>query len=123
MIIWLRRKNNIFDLKIENLGDYGEDKPGNKGNPQVAITIDDTTTTTITVTANTIDTATLSNVKFSKNNGATWDAEIPLDGLSSTDTYTFTGLQPATTYQIRVEATNVNGITGGITQQVITRAS
>lgn len=123
IFIWLRRKNNIFDLKIENLGDYGEDKPGNKGNPQVAITIDDTTTTTITVTANTIDTATLSNVKFSKDNGATWDAEIPLDGLSSTDTYTFTGLQPATTYQIRVEATNVNGITGGITQQVITRAS
>ena len=123
VFIWLRRKNNIFDLKIENLGDYGEDKPGNKGNPQVAITVDDTTTTTITITANTIDTATLSNVKFSKDNGATWDAEIPLDGLSSTDTYTFTGLQPATTYQIRVEATNVNGITGGITQQVITRAS
>lgn len=123
IFIWLRRKNNIFDLKIENLGDYGEDKPGNKGNPQVAITIDDTTTTTITVTANVIDTATLSNVRFSKDNGATWDAEIPLDGLSSTDTYTFTGLQPATTYQIRVEATNVNGITGGITQQVITRAS
>ena len=123
IFIWLRRKNNIFDLKIENLGDYGEDKPGNKGNPQVAITVDDTTTTTITITANTIDTATLSNVKFSKDNGATWDAEIPLDGLSSTDTYTFTGLQPATTYQIRVEATNVNGITGGITQQVITRAS
>ena len=123
VFIWLRRKNNIFDLKIENLGDYEEDKPGNKGNPQVAITVDDTTTTTITITANTIDTATLSNVKFSKDNGATWDAEIPLDGLSSTDTYTFTGLQPATTYQIRVEATNVNGITGGITQQVITRAS
>lgn len=123
IFIWLRRKNNIFDLKIENLGDYGEDKPGNKGNPQVAITVDDTTTTTITITANTIDTATLSNVRFSKDNGATWDAEIPLDGLSSTDTYTFTGLQPATTYQIRVEATNVNGITGGITQQVITRAS
>lgn len=123
IFIWLRRKNNIFDLKIENLGGYGEDKPGNKGNPQVAITVDDTTTTTITITANTIDTATLSNVKFSKDNGATWDAEIPLDGLSSTDTYTFTGLQPATTYQIRVEATNVNGITGGITQQVITRAS
>lgn len=123
VFIWLRRKNNIFDLKIENLGDYGEDKPGNKGNPKVAITVDDTTTNTITVTANTIDTATLSNVKFSKDNGATWDAEIPLDGLSSTDTYTFTGLQSATTYQIRVEATNVNGITGGITQQVITRAS
>lgn len=123
IFIWLRRKNNIFDLKIENLGDYGKDKPGNKGNPQVAITVDDTTTTTITITANTIDTATLSNVRFSKDNGATWDAEIPLDGLSSTDTYTFTGLQPATTYQIRVEATNVNGITGGITQQVITRAS
>lgn len=123
VFIWLRRKNNIFDLKIENLEDYGEDKPGNKGNPQVAITVDDTTTTTITITANTIDTATLNNVKFSKDNGATWDAEIPLDGLSSTDTYTFTGLQPATTYQIRVEATNVNGITGGITQQVITRAS
>lgn len=123
VFIWLRRKNNIFDLKIENLGDYEEDKPGNKGNPQVAITVDNTTTTTITITANTIDTATLSNVKFSKDNGATWDAEIPLDGLSSTDTYTFTGLQPATTYQIRVETTNVNGITGGITQQVITRAS
>lgn len=123
VFIWLRRRNNIFDLKIENLGDYGEDKPGDKGNPQVAITVDDTTTTTITITANTIDTATLNNVKFSKDNGATWDAEIPLDGLSSTDTYTFTGLQPATTYQIRVEATNVNGITGGITQQVITRAS
>lgn len=123
VFIWLRRKNNIFDLKIENLGDYEEDKPGNKGNPQVAITVDNTTTTTITITANTIDTATLSNVRFSKDNGATWDAEIPLDGLSSTDTYTFTGLQPATTYQIRVEATNVNGITGGITQQVITRAS
>ena len=123
VFIWLRKKSNIFDLKIENLGDYGEDKPGNKGNPQVAITVDDTTTTTITITSNTIDTATLSNVKFSKDNGATWDAEIPLDGLSSTDTYTFTGLQPATTYQIRVEATNVNGITGGITQQVTTRAS
>lgn len=123
VFIWLRRKNNIFDLKIENLGDYEEDKPGNKGNPQVAITVDNTTTTTITITANTIDTATLSNVKFSKDNGATWDAEIPLDGLSSTDTYTFTGLQPAITYQIRVETTNVNGITGGITQQVITRAS
>ena len=123
VFIWLRRRNNIFDLKIENLGDYGEDKPGDQGNPQVAMTIDNTTTTTITVTANTIDTVTLSKLRFSKNNGTTWDAEFPLDGLSDTNTYTFTGLQPATTYQIRAEIENINGITNGITEQVITTAN
>lgn len=123
VFIWLRRRNNIFDLKIENLGDYGEDKPGDQGNPQVAITIDNTTTTTITVTANSIDIVTLSKLRFSKDNGITWDAEFSLDGLSSTNSYTFTGLQPATTYQIRVEVENINGITNGITEQVITTAN
>lgn len=123
VFIWLRRRNNIFDLKIENLGDYGEDKPGDQGNPQVAMTIDNTTTTAITVTANSIDTVTLSKLRFSKDNGTTWDAEFSLDGLSSTNGYTFTGLQPATTYQIRAEVENINGITNGITEQVITTAN
>lgn len=123
VFIWLRRRNNLFDLRIENLGDYSEDKPGDKGHPQVSITVDEITTTTITITTNTIDTATLKNIKFSKNNGSDWDAEIPLDGLSSSNTYTFTGLSPNVTYPIRAEATNINDITGGITQQITTNAN
>lgn len=123
VFIWLRRRNNLFDLRIENLGDYSEDKPGDKGHPRVSITVDEITTTTITITTNTIDTATLKNIKFSKNNGSDWDAEIPLDGLSSSNTYTFTGLSPNVTYPIRAEATNINDITGGITQQITTNAN
>lgn len=123
VFIWLRRRNNLFDLRIENLGDYSEDKPGDKGHPRVSITVDEITTTTITITTNTIDTATLKNIKFSKNNGSDWDAEIPLDGLSSSNTYTFTGLSPNVTYPIRAEAININDITGGITQQITTNAN
>lgn len=123
VFIWLRRRNNLFDLRIENLGDYSEDKPGDKGHPRVSITVDEITTTTITITTNTIDTATLKNIKFSKNNGSDWDAEIPLDGLSSSNTYTFTGLSPNVTYPIRAEAANINDITGGITQQITTNAN
>ncbi len=123
VFIWVRRKNNLFDLKIENLGDYDEDTPIDKGNPTVAITVGETTTTSITITANAIDTVSLKSIKFSKDNGETWEAEIPVDGLSSSATYTFAELQPSTVYQIRAEATNVNDIVGGITQQITTKTN
>ena len=124
VFIWLRRKNNLFDLKIEDLGDYSGEEPGDKNKPIVALDInmDDVTSTEIPVVAHSIDETGLKTVRFSKNNGESWDEVITIDGLSSTNSYTFEGLTPNTTYTIRVEAIDISGNIGGISQQVTTKA-
>lgn len=124
VFIWLRRKNNLFDLKIEDLGDYSGEEPGDKNKPIVALDInmDDVTSTEIPVVAHSIDETGLKTVRFSKNNGESWDEVITIDGLSSTNSYTFEGLTPNTTYAIRVEAIDISGNIGGISQQVTTKA-
>lgn len=124
VFIWVRRKNNIFDLKIENLGDYSEpENPDDPNKPVVSLEIKDSdiTDNSITVTASSIDNLGLTTVRFSKNNGDTWDEIIQVDGLSSINTYTFTGLVPNTLYTIRVEAIDIDNNIGGISQQIRTK--
>jgi hypothetical protein len=123
IFIWCRRKGNLFDLKIEDLGDYREhDKPIDIDKPVVELVVDETgvTGTEIPVTATSIDNVGLRTVRFSKDNGATWDEIVPVDGLSSVNSYTFTGLTPDTTYTIRVEAIDLSGNIGGISENVTT---
>lgn len=125
IFIWMRRKSNIFDLRIENLHDYGEgEKPIDKDKPIVSMTIsqETVTSTTIPVIANAIDDNGLRTVRFSKNNGQSWDEIIPVDGLSTTQSYTFTGLKSGTTYTIRAEAIDLQGNIGGISQRVTTKS-
>ncbi len=124
VFIWTRRKNNIFDLKIENLGDYSEpEKPDDPNKPVVTLEIKDSdiTSDSITVTASSIDNLGLTTVRFSKNNGDTWDEVVQVDGLSSINAYTFTGLTSNTLYTIRVEAIDTDNNIGGISQQVRTK--
>lgn len=124
VFIWTRRKNNIFDLKIENLGDYSEpENPDDPNKPVVTLEIQDSdiTSDSITVTASSIDNLGLTTVRFSKNNGDTWDEVVQVDGLSSINTYTFTGLTSNTLYTIRVEAIDTDNNVGGISQQVRTK--
>lgn len=124
VFIWMRRKNNLFDLKIENLYDYGEgNEPSDITKPIVSLDIDpnNVTQNEIPVTANSIDDNGLRTVRFSKNNGVSWDEVVTVDGLSSTNSYTFTGLTPNTTYTIRAEAIDLAGNIGGISQQVTTK--
>lgn len=126
VFIWMRRKNNLFDLKIENLGDYNEDdKPKDKTKPIVTLEIDpnNVEATRIPVIAYSIDDNGLKTVRFSKDNGSTWDEIITVDGLSSTNSYTFVNLNPNTTYTIRAEAIDLAGNIGGISQQVTTKSS
>lgn len=126
VFIWMRRKNNLFDLKIENLGDYNEDdKPTDKTKPIVTLEINPNTVedTKIPVTAYSIDDNGLKTVRFSKDNGNTWDEIVNVDGLSSTNSYIFINLNPNTTYTIRVEAIDLAGNIGGISQQVTTKSS
>lgn len=123
IFIWCRRKGNLFDLKIEDLGDYREhDKPIDIDKPVVELVVDETgvTGTEIPVTATSIDNVGLRTVRFSKDNGATWDEIVPVDGLSSVNSYTFTGLTPDTTYTIRAEAIDLSGNIGGISENVTT---
>ena len=125
VFIWCRRKGNLFDLKIEDLGDYREhDKPIDTDKPIVELVVDKTgvTRTEIPVTATSIDNVGLRTVRFSKDNGATWDEIVPVDGLSSVNSYTFTGLTPDTTYTIRAEAIDLSGNIGGISENVTTLA-
>lgn len=125
VFIWMRRKNNLFDLQIEDLGDYNEDdKPIDTDKPVVALDIDlnNVTQTTIPVTATAIDETGLKTMRFSKDNGISWDEVIPIDGLSSSNSYTFENLNPDTTYTIRVEAIDLSGNIGGISQQVKTKS-
>ena len=125
VFIWLRRKNNLFDLKIEDLGDYNEDdNPSDTTKPIVTldINLDNITQSEIPVTANSIDETGLRTVRFSKDNGVSWDEIIPVDGLSSTNSYTFTNLNPDTFYTIRVEAIDLTGNIGGMSQRVTTKA-
>ena len=123
VFIWLRRKNNLFDLKIEDLGDYSGDKPGDKDKPIVTLNIntDNITSSEIPVVAHAVDETGLKTIRFSKNNGESWDEIITVDGLSSTNSYTFEGLTPNTIYTIRVEAIDISGNIGGISQQVTTK--
>lgn len=124
VFIWVRRENNIFDLKIENLGDYNEpEHPDDPDKPVVSLEIKDSdiTSDSITVTASSVDNYGLTTVRFSKNNGDTWDEIVTVDGLSSINTYTFTGLIPNTLYTIRVEAIDIDDNVGGISQQVRTK--
>ena len=125
VFIWVRRKNNLFDLKIENLGDYSGDKPGDKNKPIVSLDIDLTkvTSTQIPVIANAVDETGLKTIRFSKDNGETWEEVIAIDGLSTTKSYVFENLIPETTYTIRVEAIDVSGNIGGISQNVTTKAT
>lgn len=125
VFIWMRRKNNIFDLQIEDLGDYSEDSGTiDTMKPVVALDInqDKITTTEIPVTATSMDNNGLKNVRFSKDNGVTWDETIAVDGLSSINSYVFSGLTPNTTYHIRVEAIDTAGNIGGTSQSVSTKA-
>lgn len=125
VFIWVRRKNNLFDLQIEDLGDYNEDdKPIDTDKPVVALDIDlnNVTQTTIPVTATAIDETGLRTMRFSKDNGTSWDEVIPIDGLSSSNSYTFENLNPDTTYTIRAEAIDLSGNIGGISQQVKTKS-
>ena len=124
VFIWMRRKNNLFDLTIENLGDYKEDdKPIDKNKPIVTMEInpDEVQSTRIPVIAHSLDDNGLRTVRFSKNNGQTWDEVIKVDGLSSTNSYTFINLKPNTTYTIRAEAIDLSGNVGGVSQQVTTK--
>ena len=124
IFIWMRRKNNLFDLTIENLGDYKEDdKPIDKNKPIVTMEInqDEVQSTRIPVIAHSLDDNGLRTVRFSKNNGQTWDEVIKVDGLSSTNSYTFINLKPNTTYTIRAEAIDLSGNVGGVSQQVTTK--
>lgn len=124
VFIWTRRKNNIFDLKIENLGDYSEpENPDDPNKPVVTLEIKDSdiTSDSITVAASSIDNLGLTTVRFSKNNGDTWDEVVQVDGLSSINTYTFTGLTSNTLYTIRVEAIDTDNNVGGVSQQVRTK--
>lgn len=123
VFIWCRRKGNLFDLKIEDLGDYREhDKPIDTDKPVVELVVDKTgvTETEIPVTATSIDNVGLRTVRFSKDNGATWDEIVPVDGLSSVNSYTFIGLTPDTTYTIRAEAIDLSGNIGGMSENVTT---
>lgn len=124
VFIWTRRKNNIFDLKIENLGNYSEpENPDDPNKPVVTLEIQDSdiTSDSIAVTVSSIDNLGLTTVRFSKNNGDTWDEVVQVDGLSSINTYTFTGLTSNTLYTIRVEAIDTDNNVGGISQQVRTK--
>lgn len=124
IFIWMRRKNNIFDLRVENLHDYGEgEKPIDKDKPIVSMEINQegVTSSTIPVTANAVDDNGLKTIRFSKNNGQSWDEIIPVDGLSTTQSYTFTGLKSNITYTIRAEAIDLQGNIGGISQRVTTK--
>lgn len=125
VFIWIRRKNNIFDLKIENLGDYNESGGGSDTtDPVVTIEANPTiTANSITITANAIDDTGLRTIRFSKNNGSTWDEERAIDGLSVTEEYTFSDLSADTQYTIRVEAIDLSGNIGGISEQLTTSAS
>lgn len=125
VFIWVRRKNNLFDLKIENLGDYNEDdKPTDITKPIVTLEINpnNVEANRIPVTAYSIDDNGLKTVRFSKDNGNSWDEIVTIDGLSSTNSYTFINLNPNTTYTIRVEAIDLAGNIGGISQQVTTKS-
>lgn len=125
VFIWMRRKNNLFDLQIEDLGDYNEDdKPIDTDKPVVVLDIDlnNVTQTTIPVTVTAIDETGLRTMRFSKDNGTSWDEVIPIDGLSSSNSYTFENLNPDTTYTIRAEAIDLSGNIGGISQQVKTKS-
>lgn len=125
VFIWVRRVNNIFDLRIENLGDYSEGGGGDDTtDPVVTIEADPIiTSNSITITANAIDDTGLRTIRFSKNNGSTWDEERAIDGLSVTEEYTFADLTADTQYAIRVEAIDLSGNIGGISEQLTTTAS
>lgn len=125
VFIWVRRVNNIFDLRIENLGDYSEGGGGDDTtDPVVTIEADPIiTSNSITITANAIDDTGLRTIRFSKNNGSTWDEERAIDGLSVTEEYTFADLTADTQYTIRVEAIDLSGNIGGISEQLTTATS
>jgi hypothetical protein len=125
VFIWLRRKNNLFDLKIEDLGIYNEeDNPIDKTKPIVTIDINnnDITQSQIPITAHAIDETGLRTIRFSKDNGLSWDEVVPIDGVASTNNYVFDNLKADTYYTIRVEAIDLSGNIGGISQRVTTKA-
>lgn len=121
----VEKKNNLFDLKIENLGDYKEeDHPTDITKPVVTldINLNDITQSEIPVSATCIDETGLRTVRFSKDNGISWDEVIPVDGLSTNNSYVFKNLSADTFYTIRVEAIDLSGNIGGMSQRVTTKA-
>lgn len=123
IFIWCRRKNNLFDLQIENLGDYSEDgEEIDTDIPEVELVINngDITSSTILATATATDNIELVTVRFSKDNGETWDEVRAVDGVSTVESYTFTGLIANTEYTIRAEAIDSSGNIGGISTKVTT---
>lgn len=61
-------------------------------------------------------------MRFSKDNGISWDEVIPVDGLSTNNSYVFKNLSADTFYTIRVEAIDLSGNIGGMSQRVTTKA-
>lgn len=126
IFIWVRRKNNIFDLKIENLYGYNEaTKEKDTTKPTVTLEIDESAITkdTIPVTAHAVDNTQLRTIRFSQDNGVSWIQTQTVDSPSTTQSYTFADLAANTIYAIRVEAIDMWGNMGHITQQVKTLSS
>ena len=124
VFIWTRRKNNLFDLKLENLGDYNEgDTPIEVNKPVVSLTVNlsQITSNKIPITVSAVDESGLETLRFSKDNGQTWDSVLRVDGLSTTTNYVFNNLLPNTEYIIRVEAVDISGNVGGMSERVRTK--
>ena len=112
----------MFDLRIQNLYDYNEGDPSSdKTKPTVVLTIheDQITDNSIPCTATCVDDYGLKTIRFSKNNGASWDKIINVDQLNVVENYTFENLTANTQYTIRAEAVDLAGNIGGMS--VITK--
>ena len=80
---------------------------------------DQITDNSIPCTATCVDDYGLKTIRFSKNNGASWDKIINVDQLNVVENYTFENLTANTQYTIRAEAVDLAGNIGGMS--VITK--